>query len=106
MIDWKQLLTAEDGYRRSRRSAAYGVKLPKAAAKITDDLDELLAVRHRTITKGPGARAAGLAMAFKLIEAAQARWRAVNAPHLVVLVRAGARFECGVLVERHDQTAA
>jgi len=26
--------------------------------------------------------------------------RAVNAPHLVALVRAGARFECGKLVER------
>ena len=58
-------------------------------------------VRHRTkLTKGPGSRAAGLAMAFKLIEAAQDRWRAVNAPHLVALVRAGARFECGRLVER------
>jgi putative transposase len=34
-------------------------------------------------------------MAFKLIESAQARWRAVNAPHLVALVRAGARFEKG-----------
>ena len=41
-------------------------------------------VRHRT--KGPGSRAAGLAMAFKLIEATQDRWRAVNAPHLVALV--------------------
>ena len=60
-------------------------------------------VRHRTkITKGPGSRAAGLAMAFKLIEAAQDRWRAVNAPHLVALVRAGARFEAGKLVERPD----
>jgi hypothetical protein len=39
-------------------------------------------------------------MAFKLIEAAQARWRAVNAPHLVALVRAGTRFENGKLVER------
>jgi len=38
-------------------------------------------------------------MAFKLIEAAQDRWRAVNAPHLVALVRAGARFEGGQLVE-------
>ena len=38
-----------------------------------------------------GLKAAGLAMAYKLIEAAQARWRAVNAPHLVALVRAGAR---------------
>jgi hypothetical protein len=29
----------------------------------------------------PGSRAAGLAMALKLIEAARTRWRAVNAPH-------------------------
>jgi len=39
-------------------------------------------------------------MAFKLIDAAQERWHAVNTPHLVALVRAGARFECGKLVER------
>jgi hypothetical protein len=32
------------------------------------------------ITKGPGSRAAGVAMAFKLIESAQGRWRAVNPP--------------------------
>jgi hypothetical protein len=87
---------------------------------ITDDLDELLAfydfpaehwvhlrttnpiestfatVRHRTkVTKGPGSKAAGLAMAFKFIEAAQVRWRAVNAPHLVALVRNGAVFKKG-----------
>jgi hypothetical protein len=62
-------------------------------------------VRNRSkITKGPGSRAAGIAMAYKLIEAAQARWRAVNAPHLVALVRAGARFENGELVERPDDT--
>jgi hypothetical protein len=41
-------------------------------------------------------------MAFKLIESAQARWRAINAPNLVALVRAGARFENGKLVERPD----
>jgi hypothetical protein len=41
-------------------------------------------------------------MAFKLIEAAQDRWRAVNAPHLVALVRAGGTFEGGKLVERPD----
>jgi putative transposase len=53
-------------------------------------------VRLRTrVTKGPGSGAAGLAMAFKLIQAAQERWRAVNGPHLVALVRAGAVF--------HDQ---
>lgn len=106
-------------------AAAYGAKFPKAVAKVTDDVEVLLAfydypaehwihlrttnpiestfatVRHRTkVTKGPGSRAAGLAMAFKLIQAAQARWRAVNAPHLVALVRAGAKFERGQLVER------
>jgi hypothetical protein len=53
-----------------------------------------------------GVGAAGLAMAFKLIESAQQRWRAVNAPHLVALVRAGATFRNGHLVERHDQVAA
>src|SRR2546421_1588307 len=95
--------------------AAYGAKFPKAVTKLTDDLDELLTfydypaehwihlrttnpiestfatVRHRSkVTRGPGSRTAGLAMAFKLIEAAHARWRAVNAPHLSALGRAGA----------------
>jgi hypothetical protein len=42
-------------------------------------------------------------MAFKLIEAAQDRWRAVNAPHLVAPVRAGAAFKGGKLVERPDE---
>jgi putative transposase len=106
----------------------YGVKWPKAVAKITDDAEELLCffdfpaehwlhlktsnpiestfatVRLRTrVTKGPGSKAAGLAMAFKLLEAAQDRWRAVNGPHLVALVRAGARFDKGVMVERPDE---
>jgi hypothetical protein len=58
-------------------------------------------VRARTrVTKGPGSKDAGLAMVFKLLEAAEQRWRAVNGPHLVALVRAGARFENGRLVER------
>ena len=38
-------------------------------------------VRNRSkITKGPGSRAAGIVMTYKLIEAAQLRLRAVNAP--------------------------
>jgi putative transposase len=103
----------------------YGTKFPKAVEKITSEVDVLLefynypadhwvhlrttnpiestfaTVRLRTkVTKGPGSRTAGLAMAFKLIEAAQDRWRAVNAPHLVALVRAGATFHKGKLVER------
>ena len=60
-------------------------------------------VRLRTrVTKGPGSKAAGLAMAFKLLEAAQDRWRAVNGPQLVALVRAGARFDKAVMIERPD----
>lgn len=43
-------------------------------------------------------------MAFRLIEAAQSRWRAINAPHLVALVPAGAKFENGKVVERPDDT--
>jgi len=106
----------------------FAVKWPKAVAKIVDDAVPLLAfydfpaehwihlkttnpiestfatVRLRTkVTKGPGSRAAGLAMAFKLIEAAEHRWRSVNAPHLVALVRAGTKFEKGVIVERPNQ---
>ena len=53
-----------------------------------------------------GSKAAGIAMAFKLIEAAQHRWRAVNAPHLVALVRAGAKFERGKLIERETPRTA
>jgi hypothetical protein len=45
-------------------------------------------------------------MVFKLVESAQARWRAVTAPHLVALVRASARFENGHLVERPEEPAA
>lgn len=56
--------------------------------------------------QGPGSRVAGPAMAFKLIEAARGRWRAVNAPHLLAPVRAGAAFRDGVLIERPAPAAA
>jgi putative transposase len=102
----------------------FRAKWPKAADKVSSDLDELLCffdfpaehwihlkttnaiessfatVRLRTkVTKGPGSRAAGLAMAYKLLESAEDRWRAINGPKLVALVRAGATFRKGVLVE-------
>jgi putative transposase len=106
----------------------YGVKWPKAVAKVIGDAEALLAfydypaehwvhlrttnpvestfatVRLRTrVTKGPGNKQAGLAMAFKLLEAAEQRWRSVNGPHLVALVRAGAVFRKGVLIARPEQ---
>ena len=59
---------------------------------------------RQRVTKGPGSRAVGVAMAFKFIDSAQTRWRAVNAPHLVALVRAAARFEKGKLVERPNKS--
>ena len=48
---------------------------------------------RQRVTKGPGSLAAGIEMAFKRIESAQHRWRAVNIARLVALVRAGAKFE-------------
>lgn len=102
----------------------YSAKFPNACDKLTKDRESLLrfydfpaehwkhlrttnpiestfaTVRLRQrVTKGPGSRSQGLAMCFKLIEAAQARWRPISGAGLVPLVRAGAHFENGVLVE-------
>jgi putative transposase len=128
-----EIILAEDRSHAERAiqafAADYGVKWPKAVAKVTGETERLLCffdypaehwvhlrttnpiessfapVRARTrVTKGPGTRDTGLAMVFKLLQAAQGRWRAVNGPHLVALVRAGARFENGKLIERPDET--
>ena len=121
---------AEDKSHAERALDAFArdfAKWPKAVSKLTSDRDALLAfydypaehwihlrtsnpiestfspVRARTdVTKGPGSRQAGLAMCFKLIEAAEGRWRRVNSPELVALVRAGAKFVNGRLIERAD----
>jgi transposase-like protein len=112
-------------------SREFGSKWPKAATKIEDEKEALLAyydypaehwrhlrttnpiespfatVRARTdITKGPGSREAGVAMIFKLLEAAEGRWRRLNGYRLVPLVRAGARFVNGELVEGNEEKDA
>jgi putative transposase len=128
-----EIILAEDRSHAERAIEAfagdYGVKWPKAVAKVTGEAERLLCyfdypaehwvhlrttnpiessfapVRARTrVTKGPGTKDTGLAMVFKLLQAAEGRWRAVNGPHLVALVRAGARFERGKLIERPDET--
>jgi putative transposase len=128
----KEITCAEDKKHAEAAIEAFadefGKKWPKAVAKIVDDREALLTfydypaehwrhlrttnpiestfapVRARTdITKGPGSRQAGLAMIFKLMEAAQGRWRKLTGAHLVALVRAGARFENGELEEGSEQ---
>jgi putative transposase len=109
----------------------FGAKWPKAVEKIAFEKEALLGfydypvehwihlrtsnpiksvfapVRARTeVTKCPGSRVAGLAMIFKLMEAAEGRWRRLNRHHLVALVRAGATFKDGELVEGSEQKAA
>ena len=103
-----------------RFSQEYQAKYPKAVETLTKDQDELLTffdfpaehwihlrttnpiestfstVKARTKkTKGAGSRKAGLAMAFKLLLAAEKRWRRISAPHLVALVQAGVKFTDG-----------
>ena len=40
------------------------------------------------------------------LDAAQVRWRCVNAPHLVALVRAETTFVHGFIIEREEQEYA
>jgi putative transposase len=65
--------------------------------------------RSGTGPRSPGDQARGWPgwpWRSKLIESAQDRWRCVNAPHLVALVRAGAQFHHGKLIEREQASAA
>ena len=104
----------------TRFSEEYGARYPKAVETLSQDRDRLLTffdfpaehwihlrttnpiestfstVKARTKkTKGAGSRRAGFAMAFKLLLAAEKRWRRVNAPYLVALVKAGVEFPNG-----------
>jgi transposase-like protein len=78
----------------------YDAKYPKAVRRTTDDEDKLLAFFDFPAEHWIHLRTTNP------IESAQERRRAVNAPHLVALVRAGARFERGHLVERPETVAA
>jgi putative transposase len=128
----KEITEAENKAHAQRAVEAFvtefSAKWPKAVKKITDDREALLRfydypaehwrhlrttnplestfapVRARTdITKGPGSREAGLAMIYKLMEAAEGRWRKLTGSHLVALVRAGAKFVNGELVEGSEK---
>jgi putative transposase len=101
----------------SRFVVEFEEKYPKATETLTKDQDKLLTyfdypaahwVHVRTTnpvespfatvkqrmkqTRGAGSREAGLAMAFKLLLQAEAKWRCLNAPHLLPLVQTGMKF--------------
>ena len=62
-------------------------------------------VKLRTrVTKGAGSKKAALAMAYKLLDAAQERWRRFNGHELVADVLAGAKFKDGIRVTDDDTT--
>jgi len=113
---------------RERFRSQFDAKYPKAVAKLDRDWAHLTAfydfpaehwrhlrtsnaiessfatVKLRTrVTKGAGSKKAALAMAYKLLDAAQERWRRFNGHELVADVLAGAQFKDGIRVT-DDQT--
>ncbi len=87
--DWEELFTF------MRYPAAHWLHL--RTSNVIESVFSPAKVRTRK-TKGAGSREAGLALAFKLVSTAQQRWRKVNAPQMVRLVREGVRFKDGQIV--------
>jgi transposase-like protein len=111
----------EDGFKAMEQfRKIYGDKYPKAMECLEKDQEELFAfydfpakhwkhirstnviestfatVRHRhRQTKGNGSRRATVAMAFKLAEAAQKKWRKLDGPKLLEKVIEGVKFKDG-----------
>ena len=111
-----------------RFRSEFDAKHPKAVAKLDKDWEQLTAfyefpaehwrhlrttnpiessfatVKLRTkVTKGSGSKKAALAMAYKLLDAAQQRWRRINGRELVADVLDGVMFKDGIKVT-DDQT--
>jgi putative transposase len=107
----------------------FDAKYPKATAKLDRDWQHLTAfydfpaehwrhlrtsnaiessfatVKLRTrVTKGAGSKKAALALAYKLLDAAQERWRRFNGHELVADVLAGAQFKDGERVTDDETT--
>ena len=58
---------------------------------------------RQKVTKGAGTRTKALAMAFKLLDMAQLRWRRISGAEQLPLVRAGVCFVDGIQQERKDE---
>jgi putative transposase len=114
---------------RHRFAQEFDTKYPKALAKLDRDWKHLTAfydfpaehwrhlrtsnaiessfatVKLRTrVTKSARSKKAALAMAYKLLDAAQERWRRFNGHELVADVLDGARFKDGIKVMDDDTT--
>ena len=112
---------------RERLRSEFDAKYPKAVAKLDKDWAALVAfydfpaehwrhlrttnpiessfatVKLRTrVTKGVGSKHAALAMAYKLLDAAQERWRRLNGHELVADVLADVKFRDGIRVTDDD----
>ena len=112
-----------------RFRSEFDAKYPKAVAKLDKDWEKLTTffdfpaehwrhlrttnpiessfatVKLRTkVTKGAGSKKAALAMAYKLLDAAQERWRRVNGHELVGDVLDGATFKDGIKVTDDETT--
>ena len=116
---------------RERFRCEFDAKYPNATAKLDRDWDALTAfyafpaehwrhrrttnpiessfatVRSRTkVTKGAGSKKAALAMAYKLLDSAQARWRRFNGHELIADVIDGVVFKDGerIIDENNDNS--
>jgi transposase-like protein len=114
---------------RERFREEFDAKYPKAVSKLDKDWEQLTTfydfpaehwrhlrstnpiessfatVKLRTrVTKGAGSKKAALAMAYKLLDAAQERWRRFNGHELVTDVLDGIRFKDGAKVTDDENT--
>ncbi len=112
---------------RERFRSEFDAKYPKAVTKLDKDWEQLTAffdfpaehwrhlrttnpiesafatVKLRTkVTKGAGSKKAALGMAYKLLDAAQERWRRFNGHELVTDVLDGIQFKDGIKVTDDD----
>jgi len=119
---------AQAGHARQRLRDEFEAKYPKAISKLDRDWQHLTAfydfpaehwrhirtsnaiessfatVKLRTrVTKGAGSKKAALAMAYKLLDTAQERWRRFAGHELVTDVLAGVKYKDGVKIT-NDQT--
>jgi putative transposase len=120
---------ADAGRALERFRTDFDAKYPKSVLKLEKDWEALTAfyafpaehwrhlrttnpiesafatVKLRTkITKGAGSKKAALAMSYKLLDAAQGRWRRFNGHELVTDVLDGAVFKDGIEVTDDETT--